>query len=157
MAELIILAGLPASGKSTWAKEYRDALTGKDKEYTYIISTDEIRKGLWGDESDQQNGKLVFDVAYQQIEFWLRVSYTDAVIFDATNLHRRNRKDLIKKFRPYADSIKLVWFDTPYIKCLERNSMRERHVPTEVIQRMFGRMDIPSIDEGYDEFEVVEA
>ena len=154
MKELIMLAGLPGSGKSTWAKEYKNRMTGADRNAVQIVSTDEIRKELWGDAADQQNGAKVFEVAYQRIEFWLSSPYCDTVIFDATNLHKKDRKRFLNKFGIMADT-KLVWFDTPYTECVRRNFQRERNVPTAVIQRMFEHMDVPTLDEGFDEYTVV--
>lgn len=154
MKELIMLAGLPGSGKSTWAKEYKNKMTGMDKYTVQIISTDEIRKELWGDAADQQNGAKVFEVAYQRIEFWLKSPYCDTVIFDATNLHKKDRKKFLDKFETMAET-KLVWFGTPFTECINRNSLRERKVPDSVIKRMFAKMDVPHLDEGFDEYFVV--
>lgn len=47
MNELIMLVGLPASGKSTWAKEYSE--THPD----YIVhSSDKLREEMYGDNYD---------------------------------------------------------------------------------------------------------
>lgn len=40
---LFVTIGLPASGKSTWAKNYQD----KDYKNIIIVSTDRIRAPLW--------------------------------------------------------------------------------------------------------------
>lgn len=154
MAKLIVLAGLPGSGKTTWARDYRAEAKKAELEGVCIVSTDEIRGQLWGDESDQQNGSKVFEIAYERIEFWLKSPYCDTVIFDATNLHKKDRKKLLHKFGAMADT-KLVWFDTPYTECVKRNFQRERNVPTAVIQRMFEHMDVPTLNEGFDEYAVV--
>lgn len=153
MAKLIVLAGLPGSGKTTWAKNYSTEAEKSGLENVWIVSTDEIRQELWGDAADQQNGAKVFGIAYQRIEFWLKSLCCDTVIFDATNLHKKDRKKLLNKFGTMADT-KLVWFDTPYTECVKRNFQRERNVPTAVIQRMFEHMDVPTLDEGFDEYTV---
>ena len=43
MKTLIMLSAIPAAGKSTWAKKYRD-----EHPEVYIISSDEIRMELTG-------------------------------------------------------------------------------------------------------------
>lgn len=133
------LVGLPASGKSTWAKAHA--------EDCFIVSTDAIRGELFGDESDQQNGKLVFEVAYARLAQAVALGH-DA-IFDATNLSRRYRAELFKRF-PTARHV-AVFFKTPYEECKRRNKQRDRFVPVGVIRRMSYQMEPPTLAEGFNE------
>ena len=63
MKTLLMLSAIPASGKSTWAKEYQ-----KDHPQTYIISSDEIRLELCnGVYSDQSKQALVWETFEKRI------------------------------------------------------------------------------------------
>ena len=82
MKEVRILIGIPASGKSTFAKNFASFHKGYK-----IVSTDDIRWKLFGNPSIQGNPKMIFAIAYKDI-----MSYLDKgsnVIFDATNISRK--------------------------------------------------------------------
>ena len=139
---LIVMCGLPASGKSTYAEWLEDS--GMFRR----VCPDLIRKDLYGDESIQGNGNQVFDVAHHRIkEFG---AGRQNVVFDATNIDRKTRKDLVKQMRPYFDVIICKWFSTPASICYERNFYRERQVPSTVIKNMADRFRAPMLDEGFD-------
>ena len=70
--------GPPASGKSTLAK-HLSAKTGAQ-----IISTDEIRKNLYGDDSRQGDWDEVEEIMHEKIIN--SISSNQAVIVDATVL-----------------------------------------------------------------------
>ena len=53
--KFIMLIGLPGSGKSTWAEKY---IT--ENANTVLISSDNIRKELFGDENSQEDNNRVF-------------------------------------------------------------------------------------------------
>jgi predicted kinase len=71
---------------------------------------------------------------------------------DATHLTPRER-------RPYFQlpgcRVEAVYFDTPLAVCLERNRLRDRVVPAEVIERMAAKMVKPSKAEGFRRVRVV--
>ena len=54
---LYVMMGLPASGKSTFAKQLKDTLMSN----TVIISSDSIRKEWYGSESIQGNPNKLFE------------------------------------------------------------------------------------------------
>lgn len=147
-----MLIGLPASGKSTYAK------TLAEQENAVIISTDKIREELFGDEAIQENehygGAKVFNTAFIRIREALR--YGKNVIFDATNVRRKQRKTFVKDFTQYCYenniicSFQAILIATPYEKCLQNNLMRKRVVPEEVIKRMMVNFEVPIYKEGWD-------
>ena len=133
---LYTMIGLPASGKSTFAAEHPDCV---------VVSTDAIRKELFGDEKEQKDGKLVFDIAFTKLA--RAVEAGQNAIFDATNLQKRYRRKIFQMF-PTAEHI-AVFVNTPIEECINRNAHRERIVPVSVIQRMAHQLEAPSIDEGF--------
>lgn len=147
MSKLIILCGLPGSGKSTYAKFMENAI---------VISTDEIRKKINGDASNQDNANLVFDIAFNKIRYYLINKEYENVVFDATNINYKRRIDIVNRFRKYADSIECHFIWATYEECLERNSKRDRVVPEEVIKRMYFNFYVPQDFEGYDKIKLIE-
>lgn len=139
---LIVLCGLPASGKSTYAEWLEESGVFKR------VCPDLIRKAFYGDENIQGDGKRVFETAYHDIKEYACLG--ENVVFDATNINRERRKELVKQMRPYFDIIICKWFDTPIVVCKERNEKRERQVPYEVLRRMNYNFEIPTKEEGFD-------
>ena len=76
MAKFIMLAGLPGSGKSTYAEEL------VRKEGFVVHSSDKIREEL-GDVNDQSKNEQVFTILHKRIKEDLRSGKN--VIYDATN------------------------------------------------------------------------
>lgn len=139
MSNVFILVGLPASGKSTKAKE----LPGN------ILSSDTIRAELYGNEEEQGNPKEVFDTLYRRMETLLCLD--ESVIIDATNINRweRSRAIEIAKRFPRVRNIICINIDTPLEECKRRNQARERKVPEFVYDRMMHKYEAPSYDEGF--------
>ena len=134
MNKLYTMVGIPGSGKSTIANQIPNAV---------VISSDAIRKELYGAEEIQGNGKQVFDLVYKRIGEELAKEHD--VVFDATNLTPWARKAV---FRFPAERI-AVFVNTPLDVCLKRNAVRERKVPEEVIYRMYHSLTCPNKSEGF--------
>ena len=126
------LIGLPASGKSTFAEQ----LAKLGTEYT-IISTDQIRGELFGDESIQGNWLDIEKVALARIK--AADESGNVAIYDATNVKREYRLDFLGKVNKITGK-SLQWMawqlDTPLEICQRRNQERARQVPPEVIDSM---------------------
>lgn len=123
MSTLYTLVGLPGCGKSTYTQD-KDAV---------VISTDAIREELLGDANNQEQGNVIFAIAFKRIQNALKNGQD--VIFDATNLTRNVA----------------VFIDTPKEVCIARQQQRDRVVPVDVIERMSKRLTVPTVEEGFDE------
>lgn len=141
MPTLYTLCGLPGSGKSTFANS---------KSNCVVVSSDAIRKELYGNEEIQGNPKEIFKIMDERTK-WNLENGND-VIYDATNVSKRTRISIIKKFQ--ANHI-CVFFNIPVKECLKRNQMRSRKVPTHVIERMASNLTTPTLDEGFSEIIVI--
>ncbi|MTV48299.1 AAA family ATPase [Heliobacillus mobilis] len=136
--EFHMLCGLPGSGKSTLVNRLQG----------YVVSTDSIRKFLWQDEAIICHDQLVFEIARQMIDYMLPRGNT--VIFDATNMTRRNRKPFIQLAHKHGATITLHWVKTSLETALARNASRDRKVPVAVIRSMNKRFQPPRKDETID-------
>lgn len=139
-----MLVGLPASGKSTYAKELREAY-GEDK--TTIIESDSYRERLYGDPAIQGDNNKLFEVIHSDVLEKLSEGFN--VVFDATNISRKHRVALVQKLSNNVVK-ECIIVATSYPRCLERNNQRERKVPKEVIDRMWKSFQTPTYTEGWD-------
>ncbi|WP_413166723.1 AAA family ATPase [Capilliphycus salinus ALCB114379] len=138
MSKLILMIGLPGSGKSFFARQ----LSAKHPKYK-LISTDSIRAQLFGNEAIQGPWLRVWSQVLQQFQQAVEEG-TDA-IYDATNTQRRQRKDVITIARKIGfHPIFAVWVNIPLEICLQRNQNRPRQVPEEIILKMHRQLtDVP--------------
>ena len=129
--KLIVLVGMPGSGKTTFAK---NVLEDED---VVIISSDEIRLRLTGDESDQSQNDEVFRIYYREIRNYLLDGRN--VVADSTNLRRQDRERLRQIAKDAASETHLIIFNNG-IQATIRNSQRERKVPDHTVLRMAERL-----------------
>ena len=153
MAKLIILCGIPGSGKSHYAKEFKTIDDTFYEGNTVIHSSDAIREELFGDPSFQGDNAKVFELMHKRVKVDLQAGKT--VIYDATNVTRKARRGAINLAHPTNDTIEchIVWADPE--ECLRRDSLRDRKVGPAVIDKMLRRWRSPWIDEGFDNITII--
>ena len=145
--KLILLVGIPGSGKTTYAKNYIEQNAN-----TIHLSSDTIRKELYGDENIQGNPADVFSIMQKRAVEVLNNGYN--VLYDATNMTRKDRAGIIGVCPKFAKiECHIIW--APIEVCIERDSKRERTVGKEVIDKMLKRFQAPYYDEGIDEIVIV--
>ncbi len=143
---LIIMCGLPGSGKTT----YRSALSN-----AYVISSDDYietlakQEGLtyadsWNKYKDMAEAFLMNQVADA------RMSNAGLVIWDQTNLTAKKRSRIASMFEGYTKYV-ADFTKVPYELILKRNSERKkvgRDIPLCVLNSMHNSIEDPIYD-GY--------
>lgn len=142
-----MLCGLPASGKSFYAKQLSSLYNLK------IHSSDEIRKELYGDENIQDKNNEVFQLLHKRVKDDLLSGYN--VCYDATNINYKRRKAFLDEIKKIDCDKICAFMSTPYQDCLQNNAKRERSISEDVITRMYKNFYIPQYYEGWDQIKIV--
>jgi len=144
--KLILLVGIPGSGKSTYAVKYME------DHRVYRLSSDDIRRQLYGDESIQGDPHEVFSFMQERAIAALNMG-TD-VVYDATNITRKDRASIISLCPKFVQiEAHVIW--APIETCIERDAARKRTVGKAVIDKMLKRFQPVYYDEGIDVIKII--
>ncbi len=128
-----VLSGLPAAGKDSWA-------AGTDQP---ILSLDRLRVTL-GIDPGRDQGPLI-QAAREQARKHLRER--QPFIWNATNLSRQVRGQVIDLIAAYRARVRLVYVETDPASLDARNRARSEPVPQAAIDRMLTRWEPPDLTE----------
>lgn len=136
--ELIMLVGLPASGKSTFASELQ-------KQGYTVISRDSIIESMYPDDdyitaySKADRGQVNNELS----KLLTKNRNTEKLVIDMTNLTKKNRSKILKQF---PDHCKKAEVFIPDLRTLfERNKDRVgKHISEEVIFNMIKSFYLPT-------------
>ncbi|MGE5110621.1 MAG: AAA family ATPase [Acidobacteriaceae bacterium] len=141
---VVLAIGLPGSGKSSWFKRHN----------IIPLSSDLVRGLLFDDPTEQRYQDLVFSTLRAMLRARMIASRPWNYI-DATNLSPKERHSWIKMARDFGYEAHAVFFDVPTEVCMERNRMRSRNVPDEIMQRMGQKLRPPKFEEGFAKITIV--
>ena len=140
-----IMCGIPGSGKTYFCK---NVLMNHPWYNRIYISSDDIRKEICGDASDQSVNGLVFDIFYQRA----REAVMDGsdVILDATHLTKKIRRKCRNQFKDLDCKFIAVQMMTSVLDSVYRNKNRDRVVPDYAMDRMINTYQPIEDNEGFD-------
>jgi predicted kinase len=139
MASVIILIGVPASGKSSLAEKMLYASSQNSSSLTYgatqLISPDRIRASLYGSAATQGDWAEIWEQVQQ--------SFANAAKSQQSVIYAK-----AYGFKPITG----IWLDVPLWICLSRNEVRDRVVPEDVVVEMYRTLSYnpPTLSEGFD-------
>src|SRR5437867_7673181 len=129
---IVVLVGLPGSGKSTWLE--RRGATG--------LSSDWVRLLLADNMTDQSIHPRVFQSMRYLLRHRLAIGRPETYV-DATHLTPEERRPYIQIAQWYRCEAEAVFFDVPLEICRERNRARNRVVPEEAMAVMAAKLKPP--------------
>ena len=131
MPKVIVLKGLPASGKTTWAKEYMQTHPN-----TKRVNKDELRAMI--DDSVYNGDKEKFILQIRDTIILASLMKSFDIIVDDTNLSQKHI-NRIKANVPNKTEIIVneEFLRIPLSECIIRDGQRDNPVGAKIIQRMY--------------------
>lgn len=151
---LLVLVGVPGSGKSTWIQE-----NGLEN---YTLSTDSFRLTYWEtnlsiDQEEmisQHHNKLVFKKFYEALN--IRMGAGLFTVLDATHLNVGYFEDYKKLASKYGYTLKAKVFHEDLEVLLERNKKRGfKEVSAEVVEKFYNNYLSFKLPEYVEEIETI--
>jgi len=149
MKKLIVMCGIPGSGKSTWIKNKMCSQNG-----VAVVSRDAVRFSMISSEDEYfSKEKQVFAEFIRLIKSHLEGDEVETVIADATHISAASRKKLLASLGSSLKgvSVEAVVLNVSLATALERNSHREglANVPETAIRNMYNGFRAPALTEGF--------
>ena len=149
MAKLIVLSGVPGSGKSFFADAFRKEVGG----HVYVVSSDALRYEVTGNQQNFDEEKLIWKLFYGMAHVYA-MDKNGICILDATNSVCKYRVGIIEPFKKMYEEIHLVAFDLDRDTVRNQNLNRLFPVKPEVLEDLFDKYEAPN-EEDYKFFDSV--
>lgn len=128
--KILMLKGLPASGKSTYAKE----LVAKDHNWVRV-NKDDLRAMMNNGEFSGKLEKQVVKTEREIAENALKIG--KSVVIDDTNFNPTHEEFFRQLAKSYKAEFDVEFFNTPLEICMIRDNERPNGVGETVIRRMY--------------------
>lgn len=138
--DVIMMAGLPLSGKDTWIAQKSGEWSDRP-----VVSLDDLREKM-GISPSRPSGQVVRE-ALELARGYLRKG--QPFIWNATNLLLETRQKLVRLFADYGARVHILYLEVPYLELLRRNRVRSRHIPESVLDDMIRKLEVPEPWEAY--------
>lgn len=125
--KLLMLKGLPASGKTTYARELSD-------DGWVRVNKDDLRAMLHNSKWSKNNEQQVLQLRDAIIENSFEAG--KSVVVDDTNLASKHTDKLKQLAKDFGATFETKFFDTPIDECIKRDLGRLNSVGEKVIRQM---------------------
>ena len=133
MQKIILTKGLPASGKSTWAKQYI-----KDHPDTKRVNKDDLRAMLDNSRWSSSNEKFILKARNYIVQ--LALDSGNSVIVDDTNLNPIHEEEMLRVAKENEVGFEVHDFsDVSVDECIKRDLARPNSVGEKVIKDMYNK------------------
>ena len=172
MPNLVMIMGPQAAGKTTYIDKFlqenplyklvnSDLFWMRNGEGKRVWKDKDYMERDWGAEPiDNDVLQWAYSWAFRQFVEHLEKGLD--IVYEATFVTKKDRKGVIKlakgwdqRLRPAKPyKINGVFFNPTLLECVARNENRKDRVPDIVLARTYGKIQIPSVTEGFDGLEI---
>ncbi len=133
--EVIVMSGLPGSGKDSWILKNHPELP--------VISLEKIRNENRIEPADPQDAAVQMAVTLAK-EYLTR---QQPFIWNSASTTKEQRARLITLLERYGASVRIVYVETDMDELLRRNHAREEGLPDDAVYKLLKKLEIPLPDE----------
>ncbi len=130
-SRVIVMSGLPASGKNTWVDAHHPELP--------VVSFDDARDAL-GLRHGKNEG-VVAHLAVDRAKALLRAQ--QPFIWNATHLSERMREKTLDLLFAYHAEVEIAYLEQPRAELLRRNTKRDTSLSNKALASMLHRWSVP--------------
>ena len=142
MSKLIVLSGVPGSGKSYFCKTIK-----KIKEsHVYVVSSDELRRDITGRQSNLNEDELMWKIFFSLAKTY-SLDKEGVVVLDATHVSKKMRVDRNKKLKHLFEEVDLVMWNIDKQVVANQNLQREYPIAPDVLERFYQILELPTEDD----------
>lgn len=150
MKKLIIMAGLPGSGKSYIRNKMFN-------EFAYV-DCDELKKTIKGYDPKNPGAVHAESKILEKQEIYTKMTNGESFVYDTTGTNSDRVVSMIKEAQGVGYVVTIAHVKTTLATALERNSKRERVVPEEIVLEKYEQMEtsMQIVKKFADEFVTIE-
>lgn len=139
MSKLVILSGVPGSGKSYFS----NLIKMSNFNHVYIVSSDKLRSLLTGNQQDLSSDPIMWKMFYELPKIY-SLDKKSVVIMDATAINSKYRIDANINLKKYFDETILIFFKIDKNVINKQNLNRDYPIPQEAVDYYFTNLEEPS-------------
>ena len=156
--DILMICGLPHSGKSMFSKQHFGK-SGRKR-----INRKEIRKLLYemtsfGEKYSEKNFPEVDEALVKHVERKIveqLLHDKHRILIDNSSVSAQSRKVYLNIAQQMKKSIGIIFLNTAAIKCIERNRESADPLPSSVISNLSVQINLPVPSEGFSQLLVID-
>lgn len=138
MNKLVVLAGVPGSGKSYFSSTIKKIKTS----HVYVISSDQLRKEIGGSQANLNNDELMWKI-FLNLAKTYALDPDGIVILDATHISSEFRVKRNFPLKELFNEIYLVVWNLDHLVVSNQNLQRDYPIPVEAMNMFFDKFEMP--------------
>ena len=138
MNKLVVLAGVPGSGKSYFSSTIKKIKTS----HVYVVSSDQLRKEIGGSQANLNNEDLVWKI-FLNLAKTYALDPDGIVILDATHINSELRVKRNLPLKELFDETYLVVWNLDHLVVSNQNLQRDYPIPVEAMNKFFDKFEMP--------------
>ena len=139
MNKLVVLAGVPGSGKSYFSSTIKKVKNS----HVYVVSSDALRKEISGTQSNLDHEELMWQMFISLAKTYA-LDKEGVVILDATHVNSDLRVDRNKELKSLFNELILIVWELDKAVVSNQNLQREYPIAPEVLENFFSIFELPN-------------